>query len=75
MQLTSDVTVNAPARNWRVTSLLTHLRAAGEPDEEVEAEEKRDEDLAVFLDPRELVAQRRDDRLRAAELQPSAQRK
>ena len=58
---------DVPACSWR--DVVTYLRAAGEPDDEVEAEEKTDEDLSVLLDPRELIAQSRDDRLGAAELQ------
>ena len=49
--------------------LLCYLRAAGEPDEEVEGKENGDEDLAVLLDPLEFIAQRCYDSLRAAELQ------
>ena len=45
-----------------------HLRAAREADEEVKCEEDSHEDLAMFLDPLELVAERRDDRLRPSEL-------
>ena len=47
---------------------LTYLRAAAEPDDEVEEEEQTNEDLAVFLDDRVLVTESSDDCFGAAEL-------
>lgn len=49
-------------------ALMSYLRAHADTDEEVKSEENCDENLAFAAENGEFVAERRDDRFRAAEL-------